>query len=184
MQAKKSPGKARSRDRKKEAVGRQGNVQHRTLNIQYPTGEVQQRTSEVVGGRRLPGAQAETRTLKGPGRAAAWKKVLEGMQAGEVEALLGFLGAEESAEDFEAVDAGRFNHAVLQFIEQVTAVLHLRPHEVETLTGLHHQHLAKLRTVGREMKQDVHVSLCTLVIFCNGLHIRLRCAVAWIMQRL
>jgi hypothetical protein len=30
----------------------------------------------------------------------------------------------------------------------------------------------------------VRVSLWTLVLFCNGLHIRLRCAVEWILRRM
>jgi hypothetical protein len=57
------------------------------------------------------------------------------MTAAEQEALLAFLGREESAEDFVKVDPERFNHAVLDFMEKVTAALNLRPCEVQARTG-------------------------------------------------
>lgn len=99
------------------------------------------------------------------------------------EPMRAFLQREVSAEDFRRVDPARFNHAVLVFITQVVAALRLRPCEVESRTGLHRQHLRKLRP-SPDQQVDVHVSLWTLAVFCNGLHIRLRSALAWIMERL
>lgn len=107
----------------------------------------------------------------------------DGEAEAEREALQAFLGREESAEDFRWVDPAQFNHGVLLFIQQVMAVLHLRPCQVMTLTGLPHQHLRKLRPFS-DPQQDMHISLWTLIRFCNGLHIRLRSAVTWILHRL
>lgn len=107
----------------------------------------------------------------------------DGEAEAEREALQAFLGREESAEDFRWVDPAQFNHGVLLFIQQVMDVLHLRPCQVEALTGLPHQHLRKLRPFS-DPQQDMHISLWTLIRFCNGLHIRLRSAVTWILKRL
>lgn len=94
-----------------------------------------------------------------------------------------FLQREGAAADFRRMNPARFNHAVLVFISQVMAALPLRPCEVESLTGLRHQHLRKLRP-GPDEHQEVRISLWTLALFCNGLHIRLHTALAWIMERL
>jgi hypothetical protein len=100
-----------------------------------------------------------------PGPAAAPQRVLAGMAAAEREALLAFLGREESAEDFVKVDPERFNHAVLDFMEEVTAALNLRPCEVQARTGLGHQHQLKLRPQRCPQEaQDMRVSLWTLML--------------------
>lgn len=129
----------------------------------------------MADGLEKPGARGKV--------ARPMQSVLDSMMPTEVEALQAFLGREASAEDFTKVDPVKFNHAMLEFMEQVVAVRHLRPCEVEKLTSLHHQHLLKLHPHPEAM-EDVHVSAWTLVLFCNGLHIRLRTALAWIMGRL
>lgn len=148
-----------------------GKAGHRTLNLDRPRAEVP--SSQGLQASKSPSLQVSP----------SIQAVLHGMQPGEVEAMQGFLGAEECAEDFTRVDAEDFNRAVLRFIERVAAVLNLRPCEVEARTGLRHQHLLKLRPQGAAAP-EVHVTLCTLVVFCNGLHIRLQRAVEWITQRM
>lgn len=106
-----------------------------------------------------------------------------GMSVEDREAMLAFLGREEAAEDFEKVDPGRFNHAVLVFIRCVIDALRLRPFQVEAQTGVKHQHLHKMRPHEGAV-QEVHITLCTLACFCNGLHIRVQAALDWIMRRL
>ena len=74
--------------------------------------------------------------------------------------------------DFHPLTPEAINHAVLVFMQQVTAALDLRPCEVEACTGLGHQHQRKLRPAP-DGRGEAHLTVHTLARWSNGLHLKL-----------
>jgi hypothetical protein len=114
---------------------------------------------------------------------AAKPEALAGMSAVEAAELRNWLAAQAAAGAAPPVDPERLNHEFLAFMQQVAALLHLRPCEVEKLTRLTHQHQRKLKPdpVGQG---ETHVTLFTVVCWTNGLRLPLRPVLEWLLARL
>lgn len=106
-----------------------------------------------------------------------------GMTEAQAAELRNWLPAQAAAGAAQPVDPERLNHEFLTFMQQVAALLHLRPCEVEKLTRLTHQHQRKLKPdpVGQG---ETHVTLFTVVCWTNGLRLPLRPVLEWLLARL
>ena len=69
--------------------------------------------------------------------------------------------------DFRPIPPDAANHAALKMMLWVPAALGLRPCEVESSTGLCHQHQRKLRPAA-DGEGEVHVTVHTVVRWSNG----------------
>ena len=106
-----------------------------------------------------------------------------GMSAEDAAKLRAWIDGLKAQEPFHEVPPEALNHVFLELMERVAAVQQMRPCDVQKSTGLRHQHQRKLKPAPAG-QQEVHVTLCTVATWANGMHLPLRPVVEWLLARL
>jgi hypothetical protein len=82
--------------------------------------------------------------------------------------LKAWIATQQADAKWRKIDPQAWNRAFLLFMQQVAAVEGLRPYEVETRTGVKHQHQRRMKPTADGLG-EAHVSLFTAIRWTNGM---------------